>query len=190
MRTCSRCGEKYKETESVCPLCWQPYHAEEISLEPDSHGRMNLVMNRNPAQRTGDEHKPKIRLSYAECSSGGESGYAVTGCLDSSPISIVIPDCYRDKPVLKIAARAFRAKKTIRLVCLPAKLREIGDSAFEDCISLHSVSGGEELMYIGEAAFRRCILLQQVEALGKREIGCPYSAFAGCYHLPLYPKNK
>lgn len=190
MRVCSGCGSKYEETVSACPLCGKPYNAEEVMLEIDSRGRVNPIMNRRSVQRTECVQKSEIRLSYAKCISGEESGYAVTGCRNSYPENIIIPDSYMDRPVLKIGAGAFKGKTEIQKVCLPSKLREIGDSAFEDCTSLRSVSGGAELMYIGEAAFRGCISLQEVEAFEKLDIGCPYSAFAGCYHLPLYPINK
>lgn len=190
MRICSGCGSKYEEIASACPLCRKPYSAEEVPLETDSSGRLNLIMNRHSVQRIECVQKSEIRLNYAKCISGEEAGFAVMGCWDSSAESIIIPDSYMDKPILKIGKGAFKGKQMIRMVRLPSRLREIEDFAFENCTSLRIVSGGVGLIYIGEAAFRGCISLQEVEVLGKSDVGCSYSTFAGCYHLPQYPINK
>ena len=190
MRKCSGCGLSYEETVAACPLCGQPYNAEEVSLETDSRGRVNLIMNRHSEQRITSERKSEIQLSYARCMSGAEDGYAVTGCWDTSLENITIPDSYMDQPVLMIAAGAFKGMTRVQKVTLPAKLREIGESAFENCKSLRCVLGGEKLIHIGEQAFRGCVLLEQFEVLKKPDVGFPNSAFAGCYYLPLYPRNK
>lgn len=62
-----------------------------------------------------------------------------------------------------------------------SKLSEIGESAFEDCISLKQISIPQTVTDIGAAAFKNCISLENLKADDIQEIG--NAAFYNCSSL-------
>lgn len=110
--------------------------------------------------------------------------YKVNSCLKSANGTINIPDTYLDLPVLEIGAQAFKDCGGITEVNIPSSVDKIGESAFENCITLKKVSyqGSSfesDSRVIGDAAFRMCTELETLLLPGGLvEIG--ESAFSRC----------
>ncbi len=82
-------------------------------------------------------------------------GYRVKKLNGTGDWDIVIPDTYRDLPVVEIGDKAFYGTE-ITGVYIPASVTRIEDSAFEGCIYLETVTGGEGIEEIEARAFRSC----------------------------------
>lgn len=91
-----------------------------------------------------------------------QAAYAVIGGVyplrvSSVSGSIVIPEMLEGVPIRKIADGAFSAQMNLKLVVLPANLREIGDRAFGYCTSLTNVTfAGTGLTSVGACCFSNC----------------------------------
>lgn len=119
---------------------------------------------------------------------GAGDGYILTGA-PLSATDLVIPYYYDDgtngtKPVVAVAAEAFRNQGNRRSLLLPATVREIGEYAFYLCTGLAEVrfDGAAESITLGASAFEGCsalsrvVLSDAVSVIGNR-------AFAGCLRL-------
>lgn len=96
--------------------------------------------------------------------------------------NIVVEDTYRDKPVTRIAARAFYASGSVTSVTLGANIRSIGDYAFTNCSNLASIVFNDKITDIGEAAFQGCRALKTLE-LPKDLTGLDKAVFKFCRNL-------
>lgn len=136
------------------------------------------------------------RLAYRPSDTG--DGYVVTGvgCVEGGAIEI--PDLYREKPVLEVAARAFKnlpivsvsfgknvekigaeafAGTQIGVLELSDNVKEIGAKAFAGT-RLTSVALGASVQTIGQGAFRDCSELSRAEF--RSEASLPSYLFEGC----------
>lgn len=78
----------------------------------------------------------------------------------------------------------YRGDTTLREVCIPAYITEIGEKAFEGCVNLRevTVAPGSRLKKIGKRAFIWCENLERIDLPGSlEEIGD--HAFAYCFSL-------
>lgn len=92
------------------------------------------------------------------------SSYNVIGYTGSSE-SLIIPDNYQKKPVVRIGNGAFR-NATFSSVTLPASLYAIDSNAFRGCKNLTSVTVPDATERIEDMVFADCISLQSL-SLGK-----------------------
>ena len=115
-------------------------------------------------------------LEYQE--SGGD--LRVTGLGGCKDKDIVIPASVDGKPVTEIDDDAFKGTD-ITSVVIQRGVERIGESAFEGCSSLKSVSLPMDMKGIAEDAFSNCVSLQEIDLPRMDYIGS--SAFTGCSSL-------
>lgn len=109
------------------------------------------------------------------------SKYSGSATEVSIPESIILDG--ESVPVASIGEQAFSHNEAITSVAIPDGVLSIGASAFEWCMSLGSVSFGENscLESIGEKAFSNCSFASIVIPSGVLSIG--NSAFGGNWSL-------
>lgn len=90
-----------------------------------------------------------------------DTAYEVTG-LGTMSGDIVIPDTYRGKPVVSIAAVAFSNKSSLTGVVMGDNIVSIGAQAFYNCSYLTKVTFGANVESIGAYAFQSCRSLTEV----------------------------
>ena len=88
-------------------------------------------------------------------------GFVVTG-ISKSAAHIVIPDTYKDYPVVAIGGRAFDSCSSLTSVTIGDSVTSIGDYAFWNCFLLTSVTIGDGVNSIGDGSFCRCSSLVSV----------------------------
>ena len=69
---------------------------------------------------------------------------------------IVIPEMLNDKEVTEIGNSAFNACRGVTSITIPDSVTSIGDSAFSDCDGLTSVTIGNGVTNFGDGAFSSC----------------------------------
>ncbi len=89
-------------------------------------------------------------------------GYYEVVSYSGSEKNIIIPSTYENKPVSRIARRAFYGNTVIESVNTGA-VTVISGRAFEGCTSLKSVVFGAELIYIDVKSFSGCTSLTSAE---------------------------
>ncbi len=95
---------------------------------------------------------------------------------------LVIPSEINGRPVIAIAADAFKNNTTLKSVTLPEGLLSIGANAFAGCTSLQEVTLPNGLQTFATGAFQGCTALTTVTfPFGLETIGA--SAFEGCEQL-------
>jgi hypothetical protein len=143
-----------------------------------------------------------------------ENGYIVTGLRDKELTELIIPDLYKGLPVVAIADEAFFDEpnnegeeftsvtigKNVLTIgycaffkcsyletitfAIDSKLELIGESAFEDCISLIAIEIPANVTIIDESAFQDCTNLETVTfAPGSKLELIGDSAFQECENL-------
>ncbi len=99
-------------------------------------------------------------------------------------IDCKIPAENSGKPVVSVGPRAFRGKKGLRCVDVPASVAKIGVEAFAGCTSLSEVAINGAVAEISSLAFFACTSLKSVKiAPGTKTIS--KSAFASCSSLEV-----
>ena len=101
------------------------------------------------------------RLEYMD---NGE-GYTVTGKGTFTGGALKIPQTYNGKAVTMIGESAFADCTTLHSLTLPQGLTSIGYNAFSGCFNLMSVKVGENLVeqcYVDSSAFSGCYKLAEV----------------------------
>ena len=88
--------------------------------------------------------------------------YCVTGCKDKEVSSIVIPQVYKDRPVIGIDDYAFSECSSLSEIVIPESVTYIGRCAFSGCSELSSVALPSSVTSIGESAFFDCGRLKKV----------------------------
>ncbi len=101
-----------------------------------------------------DKHYPKEKEMAA-----GET--AVRETLEAGDIPAGVQILTVPEGVERIAPEAFKGMHSLYRVILPDSLREIGDSAFEDCGGLQYISFGSGLETLGKRAFAGCRNLRE-----------------------------
>ena len=91
-----------------------------------------------------------------------EDTYSVSVGLATERSVIVIPATYNNKPVTKIANKAFNECTNLKKVTIPDSVTSIGYSAFSGCSSLTSITIGNSVTSIGSWAFSSCSSLTSI----------------------------
>ena len=111
-----------------------------------------------------------------------EDTYSVSVGLATERSEIVIPATYNNKPVTKIANKAFNECKNLKKVTIPDSVTSIGNSAFYGCTSLTSITIPDSVTSIGGVAFSGCSSLTSV-TIGKGVTSIGNFAFNSCSSL-------
>lgn len=144
----------------------------------------------NPDTNNGneDEAAPELIIdheTYDLTFDTTEDGtYEITGIIHDgvTPLNVVIPDTYDNRPIAGIADEAFKACKNLASVTIPTSITYIGKAAFYDCDALTVVTVPGSVKEIRSLAFSECgalttlILQSGVETVGD-------FAFEGCTAL-------
>ena len=92
-----------------------------------------------------------------------DGGCVIIKCRPDNHTDLEIPSTLDGKyPVVAIADGACAGIDNLTSVVFPDTLREIGNSAFQDCINLKYVSLPDSLESIGESAFEGCSNLRKL----------------------------
>lgn len=93
-----------------------------------------------------------------------EDVYVYTGQSGSAPLNITHVKV--DPSIMVIGRAAFQYCKRLRIIkfcCEGGRLEQFGDWAFQECISLMSITIPSTVKVIGEKAFKNCMQLRNVE---------------------------
>ena len=96
--------------------------------------------------------------------------------------AFVVPSSLNGRIVSKIGSNVFKNRNQITKIILPDTINSIGDSAFENCSSLQSVTWSPNLVTIGASAFKGCTNLDEV-ILPNTVTNIDSYAFEGCTNL-------
>ncbi len=93
-----------------------------------------------------------------------EGDYQITGIVHDgkTPIDVIIPAEEESRPIVGVAAEAFKACKILRSVTFSDQTAYIGDAAFYDCDGLTAVTFNGSIKKIGALAFAECDALAAV----------------------------
>lgn len=165
-KSCTVCGKTQTDTLPILPHAYQSTY----SCSGSHHWYQCADCD---AVKSKSEHTAGADGLCAVCGNptGPTEGivYAVNGDhaevlgYTGTATKILIADTYQDRPVTAIGANAFK-EKSITSVIIPAGVTSIGDSAFEWCDSLTTVTfaANSQLQSIGYCAFFRCDNLTSV----------------------------
>jgi len=118
-------------------------------------------------------------LKYLINSDG--NSYRVVGCFNADGSEIIIPETYKNLPVIAIDDYAFH-KENIVSITLPSTIVSIGEGAFAECPSLKAVYGLEyckELQQLPKYVFAICTALEDIK-LPPNLVYIGECAFIGC----------
>lgn len=85
------------------------------------------------------------------------------------PTVLVIPSTHKDKAVSTVKGRAFENCISLTSITIPDSVTSISDYAFHGCSKLTSVTIGNSVTSIGEYAFYRCSSLTEIYYKGSAE---------------------
>ena len=108
--------------------------------------------------------------------------YAVRGLGICSDRNVRIPNTYKGLPVKEITGYAFDEEMSIVSVTIPNSVESIGESAFVSCENLTSVEIPDSVTTIGSSAFAYCDSLTSV-VIPDSATSIGSSAFAYCENL-------
>ena len=96
--------------------------------------------------------------------------------------SVWIPETIAGYTVTGIGDKCFQ-KQSLKSVCIPETVTYIGNSAFQDCKNLGSVTflGAPATITVGNNAFQDCVKLKSINLPAAKTIG--NFAFEGCISL-------
>jgi len=99
--------------------------------------------------------------------------------------NVVIPDTYKGKKVVAIAINGFKSYYGINGLTISNNVKEIGNSAFEDCRNIIEIKMGDGVEIIGIRAFAKCYALRAFTGanIGASVKTIRSSAFEGCSEL-------
>ncbi len=108
--------------------------------------------------------------------------YSLVNCSSTASGSITIPSVYDSKPVTSIGDSAFQDCIDITSVTIPDSVTLIEEDAFNSCSSLTNIIIGNAVTSIGEEAFEDCSSLSSV-TIPDSVITIGKEAFEDCYNL-------
>ena len=120
----------------------------------------------------------EFKISYAE----SERGYVVMGYTGTCPAELIIPDTYKERPIVRINGGAFSACTTVEKLTVGNNVTQIGAEAFMGCSALKSLTFGKNLERIDSGAFKDCFELSAV-SIPQRVNYIGENAFLNCVSL-------
>lgn len=130
------------------------------SAAPEDHGGATGDGNTDGTENGGEDvATPPAPLKEAklfyELTADGE-GYIVVHNSELNAVTATIPATYNGKPVVAIGNSVFQKCTSLMTVSLPDSIVSIGDSAFGGCESLISFALPASLKSVGTLAFYGC----------------------------------
>ncbi len=122
----------------------------------------------NTEQDAGDETEEICKLQFEE---GEDDTCIVKGIGTHKGEEVIIPETYKDMEVVGIADGAFKGRKELTNVVIPATVTTIGAEAFSGCSGLTSIEIPDSVESIGDNAFNGCKELETIEEDGLKYIG-------------------
>jgi hypothetical protein len=89
--------------------------------------------------------------------------YSITGVTDKTLTTYELKDYIKSVPVTSIGNSTFNSCSSLSSITIPASVTSIGDFAFSDCRSLSSINIPTSLTSIGDSAFYGCTSLSSVK---------------------------
>ena len=196
--TCSRCNDSYVDSytsslghkevidESIEPTCtnvgWtQGSHCDVCKEILVAQKMLDMIDHNyidNVCSECGkEEYENKESLEY-ELSNDG-TYYIVVGIGTVIETDIVIPETYKGLPVKEIGDEAFADCVSLINITIPETIKSIGNGAFSWCESLTNITIPDSVIIIGEEAFSCCELLTSV-IIGNNVTIIGEEAFADC----------
>ena len=114
---------------------------------PSDSSDSDSSSNSSNSSSSGDSIAPGEGLAYALNSD--LDGYIVTGIGSCTDADIVIPSTYEGKSVTSIGDSAFEDCSSLTSVTIPDSVTSIGSYAFYNCSSLTSVTTPDSVTSIG-----------------------------------------
>lgn len=105
----------------------------------------------------------------------------VIECISNAD-TIVIPDTYKNKPVISIDEAAFKDNTSMKHLTIGNNILRIHSSAFENCTALMHVTMSSSVNEINSNAFRNCISLTNI-IIPPRVTSLSSGTFSGCTAL-------
>lgn len=105
----------------------------------------------------------------------------VIECVSEAEV-IVIPDTYKNLPVIGVRKECFQDNTTMKQLVLGANVLKIDDHAFANCTALTQVKMSNSVNDIGDGAFFGCIALTSI-IIPPNVNTIPSGAFSGCKSL-------
>lgn len=134
-----------------------------------------------------DAFKDCIALTQLALPKTLESIGARAFCGDSKLFMVYMKDASYSN-LTYIGSSAFSGCGALELFCsdtmftLPAALETIGDSAFEECVSIKSLTMPDTLSSLGRGAFYKCVSLKEISLSAKLSV-ISENSFEGCRSL-------
>ena len=178
--TCSVCGEKYGDAlghTGGTATCIEQAICERCG---NKYGELAKHDYKDGVCIVCGIRRPSEGLTYSLNSDG--NGYTVTGIGTCTDKELIIPSEYNAKPVTSIGNSAFEDCTGLTSVTIPYSVTSIGGSAFSGCAGLTSVTIPNSVTSIGDWAFSYCTGLISV-TIGKGVTSIGNSAFFGCFDL-------
>ena len=144
-----------------------------LVVPPDSFAQETAVRSGLPFA-----HGIEGALYYRIRKDGAAEALRYTG----DETEFCLPASLGGYPVRAVASGAFRFCASLRTICLPDGLEEIGANAFHGCASLENIRLPESLRAIGADAFKACSALGEITLPAALESLGGY-AFYGCAAL-------
>ena len=117
-----------------------------------------------------------------EFKSHGDGTCSVSGIGTCTDTDVKIPSVYNGEKVKSIGQSAFEGCIGMKSITIPDSVTSIGRSAFEGCISLNNIIIPDSVKSIGNYTFEGCISLTNIIVPDSvKSIG--QSAFHGCISL-------
>ena len=118
------------------------------------------------------------------------NSYSVSGCKKSASGALTIPATCSGKPVTGIGESAFQNCTGLTSVTIPNSVEHIGDSAFDYCTGLTGITIPDSVIVIDNDAFSHCCGLTGV-TIPNSVTSIGSFAFANCIGLTsvIIPKN-
>ena len=108
-----------------------------------------------------------------------DTSYVVTGLLPGSDKNVVIPTKHKGIPVTMIGESAFNECTEITSLTIPKSVTSIGNYAFAHCINLASITIPKSVTSIGNCAFKNC------EALSSVLLSEGLTSIGACFNYPI-----
>ncbi len=107
----------------------------------------------------------------------------ITGYIDSTATTLIIPKYINTFPITAIGASAFSGKTMLRNVIICEGVETISAQAFSGCNSIQYLDLPQSITSIGESAFKDCVYLPQELNIPSKVTSIGYGAFSGCSNI-------